>query len=152
MVVGVRPCPTCSNTGFSFHGLNTNQCFFNCNICKHTADHLFATCCYTQEVWHAVSRMLSLQCPAPSPGLTVIEWWLQKRLGMNKPKKKGLDSTFMLISWKLWKERNDRVFSINQTKTVAQLIYGILEEAQLWIEAGAKHMVSLGWTAAVQSS
>lgn len=71
------------------------------------------------------------------------------RLGMTECKKKGLDSSFMLISWILWKQRNDRVFSRLSAKTAGHLTYKILDQAQLLMDAGAKHMVSLGWPAAV---
>uniref|UniRef100_K3Y1G1 Reverse transcriptase zinc-binding domain-containing protein n=1 Tax=Setaria italica TaxID=4555 RepID=K3Y1G1_SETIT len=111
-----------------------------------TADHLFASCCYTQEIWFAVSRILNIHIQ--SLGTIIADWWMQLTVGMSKHRKKGFDSSFMLISWTIWKERNDRVFGRSPAQSAAQLITSILHQAQLWIEAGAKHMITLGWPAA----
>nr|TKW23286.1 hypothetical protein SEVIR_4G282800v2 [Setaria viridis] len=40
----------------------------------------------------------------------MMEWWLQLRHAHNSLKQKGIDSTFMLITWSIWKERNSRTF------------------------------------------
>jgi hypothetical protein len=72
-----------------------------------------------------------------------MDWWLQKRKGLNNLKKKGLDYTFRLVSWRVWKERNDRVFDRGPANSAARLLHAILEEGHLWISADAKHMAAL---------
>ena len=74
-----------------------------------------------------------------------VDWWLQKRSGLNKLQKKGLDSTFMLVSWKLWKERNGRVFTSQPENSASQVTSLILEEGQQWIQAGAANLITIGW-------
>jgi hypothetical protein len=43
----------------------------------------------------------------------------------------------MLVSWKIWKEKNARVFR-NQAITLTMLASKIKDEAMLWCLAGAK--------------
>nr|TKW10399.1 hypothetical protein SEVIR_6G161750v2 [Setaria viridis] len=51
----------------------------------------------------------------------------------------------MLMSWNLWKERNDRVFNCSQAKNVATLVQQNTTEGERWCAAGAKHLAALGW-------
>nr|XP_034604600.1 uncharacterized protein LOC117864580 [Setaria viridis] len=85
----------------------------------------------TVKVWHEISGILNLQNRLPAQGVSLLDWWLKKRRDINALKRKGLDSAFMPISWKLWKERNDRVFNRSPAKKVAWLVTEISEEGQL---------------------
>ncbi|CAD6235842.1 unnamed protein product [Miscanthus lutarioriparius] len=96
------------------------------------------------RVWHTVSAMLNIQNATPAQEISLMDWWLQKREGFNAIKRKGLDSTFMLVSWRIWKEHNDRVFSRTTEKNPAELAQVISEEAHLWCAAGAKFLSTLG--------
>jgi hypothetical protein len=53
---------------------------------------------------------------------------------------------FFLISWMIWKERNDRTFG-RQATPALQLVHKIVEEANDWIGAGYRHLLSPigGW-------
>jgi hypothetical protein len=53
---------------------------------------------------------------------------------------------FFLISWMIWKERNDRTFG-RQATPAPQLVHKIVEEANDWIGAGYRHLLSPigGW-------
>nr|TKW40430.1 hypothetical protein SEVIR_1G245900v2 [Setaria viridis] len=64
-------------------------------------------CRYSQQVWHTVSQILGILNTTLAQNVSLLDWWLTKRNGLNKVQKKGLDSTFMLVSWRIWKERND---------------------------------------------
>jgi hypothetical protein len=46
------------------------------------------------------------------------------------------------VAWELWKERNARFFR-NEAATNAQFIAKIKQIADLWIEAGARHLGEL---------
>jgi len=43
----------------------------------------------------------------------------------------------MLIAWKIWKERNNRIFN-RESKAAEQLLGSIQNEARTWILAGNK--------------
>jgi hypothetical protein len=48
----------------------------------------------------------------------------------------------LLVSWKVWKERNQRTFD-SITRTLAQLFTLILEDADAWIAVGFRCLASL---------
>ncbi|TKW02897.1 hypothetical protein SEVIR_7G033974v4 [Setaria viridis] len=60
-------------------------------------------------------------------------------------RRKGIDSMFMLIAWKIWKERNDRVYQRGTEKNPGQLTWEILDEAFLWCAGGARLLATLPW-------
>jgi len=49
--------------------------------------------------------------------------------------RRGFDSTVLLVSWRLWKERNSRTFD-NSASTVQQVAKLVLELTDEWIAAG----------------
>jgi hypothetical protein len=50
---------------------------------------------------------------------------------------KGVKSLILLTIWRLWKARNDVIFK-NTNPIREDLVVSILEEAKLWMVAGAK--------------
>lgn len=57
-------------------------------------------------------------------------------------KQRGFDSLFALAAWHIWKERNARLFR-GKEEQVQQLLMVIKQEADLWIQAGARRLASL---------
>jgi hypothetical protein len=55
---------------------------------------------------------------------------------------KGAKSMIILTLWRLWKLRNDRVFN-RATPNRLELVHSILDEARLWLLAGAKALYCL---------
>ena len=53
-----------------------------------------------------------------------------------------MDSLFGLVSWQVWKERNARCFR-DSPSTVIELLQLVKEEADRWIETGAKGLAAL---------
>jgi hypothetical protein len=49
--------------------------------------------------------------------------------------RQGFDSVVLLVSWRLWRERNSRVFD-NISITVDQARRVVLDEGDEWITAG----------------
>jgi len=47
----------------------------------------------------------------------------------------GFDSAVLLVSWRMWKERNSRVFD-NAAGSPAQAARRVFEEAEEWTAAG----------------
>ena len=75
-------------------------------------------------------------------GSCLSDWWQNTRTAIPKPFKRSFDSLILLVSWKVWKERNRRTFD-NIMRTPSQLFAFILEEAYAWIAAGFRYLASL---------
>jgi hypothetical protein len=69
------------------------------------------------DYWHAIAKT-----PSSSP--------------------KGLQTAIMLITWEIWKERNERVFN-NKSSLPSVVMHKIREEGNDWILAGAKNLAEL---------
>jgi len=52
-----------------------------------------------------------------------------------RPMRKGFDAAVLLLSWRLWKERNSCVFN-NAHSSVVQAARGVLKEGDQWVAAG----------------
>jgi hypothetical protein len=63
-------------------------------------------------------------------------------LSLASAKVKGARSLTILVCWKVWHERNHRVFE-GQDRTTQMLIADIKDEAKLWISAGSKSLATL---------
>jgi hypothetical protein len=75
-------------------------------------------------------------------GGSIADWWERWRQRWHREKRKCADTLFALVAWELWKERNARLFR-NEAATSAQLLATIKQIADLWIEAGARHLREL---------
>lgn len=71
--------------------------------------------------------------PSGDSGLPVC--WLLSRASIPEEFRRSFDSLMLLVSWKIWKERNRKTFE-NKALTPAQLCALILEEADAWLAAG----------------
>jgi hypothetical protein len=49
--------------------------------------------------------------------------------------RRGFDSVVLLVSWRMWKERNSRVFD-NVVTTASQVTRVVLDEGDEWVVAG----------------
>lgn len=83
------------------HGLQVTD---DCNLCgqaAETVDHLFSHCAYARQVWFQVGQRTNNQLPNLTVDSNLIDWWLSIRANMTSVKAKGLDSTVMLVCWRL---------------------------------------------------
>jgi hypothetical protein len=83
-----------------------------------------------------------MQHLVPLDSSCLSDWWQNTRTAIPKPFKRSFDSLVLLVSWKVWKERNRRTFE-NNTRTPPQLYVLILEEADAWIDTGFRCLASL---------
>jgi hypothetical protein len=83
-----------------------------------------------------------LQHLVPLDDSCLSERWQNTRTAILKPFKRSFDSLVLLVSWKVWKERNQRTFD-SITRTLAQLFTLILEDADAWIVVGFRCLASL---------
>jgi hypothetical protein len=60
----------------------------------------------------------------------------------NLPNRKAMASVTLLVAWKIWGERNARVFR-NKHAPIHVVFERIKKEAKLWVLAGAKHLGDL---------
>ena len=64
---------------------------------------------------------------------------LEDGTGRHVPNRSALASLTLLVSWTIWNERNARVYR-HKSAPPPILLNTILEEAKLWVTAGAKKL------------
>jgi hypothetical protein len=118
-----------------------------CQLCKcqpETARHILFECRYSKRVWQQAASWLS--CPSLLNDLgsgreTVLHYW-HAITGSPTAHPQGLKTAVTLITWELWKERNDRIFN-NKASMPMAVVEKIKEESKIWILAGAKHLADI---------
>mgnify|MGYP006951655593 FL=1 len=66
---------------------------------------------------------------------TTEDWWLEARAAIPKPLRRNFDTIAILIHWRIWKERNARIFD-NVASTVDRVLELIKEDIRMWRAAG----------------
>ena len=97
---------------------------------------------FTREVWHRLLSRVGMQHLVSLDGSCLSDWWQNTRTAIPKPFKRSFDSLILLVSWKVWKERNRRTFD-NNTRTPSQLYTLILEEVDALIATAFCCLASL---------
>lgn len=72
----------------------------------------------------------------------IAESWEAMRKDLPRKTRNGLDTLFLLVTWHIWKESNNRVFT-QQVAPIQLMVERIKEEAKLWVAAGAKALRGL---------
>lgn len=62
-------------------------------------------------------------------------WWLRAREAAPKQLRKDFDAVVILVHWRLWKERNSRIFDGVSMDTAA-VLDRIIDELRTWRHAG----------------
>jgi hypothetical protein len=85
-----------------------------CQLClsaPETCTHLFAHCPFSVAVWLRLRSWTMADFLVPGPNFTTTEdWWLQVRKQVPKIYRRDFDTVTILVHWKIWKERNVRIF------------------------------------------
>ena len=99
-------------------------CVF-CGEAEETTDHLFSACRLEGGVWNNISTW----CKVPPIFLFSTRDVLQliNYMGGSKTKKEILYGIFILTCWRIWKARNEKVFSNSDTNVVQ-----IVSEVKSW--------------------
>ena len=127
------------------HGLQDSD---DCNLCSQaseTCDHLFVGCVTTRQLWYRLLLPLGLQDLTPLTEESLGIWWLRQREWLSADSRPPFDTLLLLITWTIWKERNNRVFN-RITSNLAAIAQEVIREAQCWCEAGYSslaHLISL---------
>ena len=117
-----------------------------CPLCRREQEsgcHLLFHCRFSYRIWNAVSLWLDSPHIRPDRwvGLpSVLDCWSASVLHAQAPRK-ATASILILVAWKLWNERNSRVFR-HTSNLPSVIISDIKEEAQTWVKAGAKCLVN----------
>jgi hypothetical protein len=114
------------------HGLDSHGPCALCSQEVESLNHLFVGCSFSREIWFKCLHRLGLRQFTLTTIDTLLDWWLRSRKRIAKLRRKAFDSFVFLVSWKLWLERNARVFR----NSVASVSKTIFEQCNLWCRAG----------------
>lgn len=82
-----------------------------CVLCdqeEETVQHILTSCVFARQIWSSCLSVFGLQAATPSRrDRSLADWW--RRAGRRVPRqwKKGFNSLVMLVTWELWKCRNE---------------------------------------------
>ncbi|WVZ63856.1 LOW QUALITY PROTEIN: hypothetical protein U9M48_013454 [Paspalum notatum var. saurae] len=90
------------------HGLPHLPACPICDQAEETIHHILGSCVLAREVWVEVLRRLQLTALKPlNPSCKFFSWWSQSSKALPKDLRKGFNTLFILVSWEIWKHRND---------------------------------------------
>lgn len=81
------------------HGLEAREECYLCEQEPETIDHILCCCSYSREIWFHICQSLGHTLPAMER--TAITWWRRFRSTWPNHQRKGIDSLFALVSWRL---------------------------------------------------
>jgi hypothetical protein len=64
------------------------------------------------------------------------DWWLTARKRAPKNHRRDFDTVAIMVNWRLWEERNARIFQEEQNK-VDRVFELIIDDINFWRAAGA---------------
>lgn len=105
-------------------------------------NHLLLSCVFTREVWARLLDSVGLLRLAPTHDDTLSDWWLRSRLELPTSLRRAFDSTVLLVSWAMWKERNGRTFD-RSSRTTSQLLTVIIDDLRSHAAAGFRCLSAL---------
>lgn len=104
-----KRCQTTDN--LQSRGWPNDPCCQLCHSKLEDCTHLFVHCRYTQLVWTRIKQWSGANFTIPSESYTSTEdWWISARQQIPKTRRRVFDTITTLIHWRIWKERNARVF------------------------------------------
>jgi hypothetical protein len=87
----------------------------NCQLCKRVSEtvaHILFKCRYSLRIWNSVIQWLGITSVNTATWAnhdSVKEWWMSF-IYSNGVQRKSLVTLIMFVSWKIWNERNARMF------------------------------------------
>ncbi|EEE50714.1 hypothetical protein OsJ_30995 [Oryza sativa Japonica Group] len=127
-------CLTADN--LSKRGWPHNPDCLLCLSAPENCKHLCTSCTYTNRVWSLLRTWLGFGFDLPGrSGEELAVWWQRARSCCRPSYRDAFDSFFMLVCWRIWKERNAQVFD-QKEKTVESLVADIKEDVMVWRAAG----------------
>lgn len=124
------------------HNLEAHDVCWLCEQEHEMGDHILMNSSYTKQIWWGALSWLGRACTFLDQPSSLQDRWSHGRRLQLRGMRSGFDTLFILIIWRLWKERNVRLFN-DCPSTVQHLLKSIREESELWIQAGAHRLKSL---------
>jgi hypothetical protein len=113
------------------------DCNYNCSFClclHETTEHILTTCNYTEVAWNLVAMKFDLplfsNLPAAGGPSAWVTYLLSTGSSLDKKRKLGV---LLIFWWKIWKERNCRIFD-NKCLSAQQLASVIAEEVKFQLQ------------------
>jgi hypothetical protein len=107
-----------------------------CTIANENGIHLFLHCRFSKQVWERVRTWSRANFPIPDDTFgSTEEWWLMARKRAPKNIRRDFDTVAILVHWRIWKERNSRIFQ-QECSTADRVFELIIEDIHSWKAAG----------------
>jgi hypothetical protein len=105
--------------------------------------HLFVHCRFTVIIWTLIKEWLGIASINQQEWhlQSLNEWWLHMT-DSPSPTRKAVASLTLLVTLKIWNERNTRAFN-NKHAPSTVILEKTKKEAKLWVAAGAKNLSNL---------
>ncbi|XBI41835.1 hypothetical protein VPH35_126241 [Triticum aestivum] len=98
--------------------------------------HLFVHCRYTQHLWSIFMQWTGAHFSIPDDSCNTTEdWWLSARKSIPKANRRDFDTIAILVHWRIWKERNARIFQ-HTASTANSVLDLIRDDIAVWRAAG----------------
>lgn len=101
------------------------------NLFPEDGDHLLLHCGFSWKLWCWWLNIWKLSWVIPSSLISLFSQWLPPSRGNFR--KKLWTADFIIISWTIWKERNERIFP-NNFSSLPQLQELVLLRMSWWIK------------------
>lgn len=115
-----------------------------CALCRgapETAVHLVAACPFSAQVWLKTAQSLGTPFSnlPMAAGNSLRSRFRNQTRSLPRAYRATWRATCLLVSWCIWKERNERIFH-SKASTTDQVHSRILDEARPWLQAGLAPM------------
>ncbi|XP_022027805.1 uncharacterized protein LOC110929017 [Helianthus annuus] len=110
-----------------------------CGVCdseEETPDHVLVKCRVAENVWEQVSRWVKMDT-ASKPATLAEVFSSLNDFNWPKAKKKAVHAIFLLTTWVIWKNRNEKIFRSRAGETY-RMIEEIKEESYHWMKQRSK--------------
>ena len=121
------------------HGIANDDTCAVCGQDSECISHLLLQCPFAKQVWFHTLSKLGLQSCIPGQLEDFCSWFQDAALRAPPGLIKAARSIIILSLWRIWKSRNDVVFN-NASPSYLDISFSILEEARMWLMAGAKDL------------
>ena len=107
----------------------------SCSLCfihPESANHLLQTCSYTQAAWIAITSTLEIPTIAGTINTRGLKEWIKEvAVKAPKDKRRHLCGVLIFFWWRIWKERNARIFQMISQST-SQVVSSICQDISLY--------------------